>query len=86
MCVHKPTNFAKLDIDDFVDNCEYEPSGKKITTSTGDLKILQHNIRGLNSKLAEIQQMLQTTLALTIMLLSETWLKKHSPVPLPSWL
>ena len=81
MCVHKPTNFAKLDIDDFVDNCEYEPSGKKIITSTGDLKILQHNIRGLNSKLAEIQQILQTTLAPTIMLLSETWLKKHSPVP-----
>ena len=81
MCVHKSTNFAKLDIDDFVDNCEYEPPGKKITSSTGDLKILQHNIRGLNSKLAEIQQMLRTTLVPTVLLLSETWLKKHSPAP-----
>ena len=81
MCVHKLTNLAKLDIDDFVDNCEYEPSGKRISTSRGDLKILQHNIRGLNSKLAEIQQVIQTILAPTILLLSETWLKKHSPVP-----
>ena len=81
MCVHKLTKLGKLDIDDFVDSCEYEPSGKRIPTSHGDLKILHHNIRGLNSKLAELQQVIQTTLAPNIILLSETWLKKHSPVP-----
>ena len=81
MCVHKLTSFAKLDIDDFVDNCDYKPSGKRVSTSRGDMKILQHNIRGLNSKLSDLQQIMKTTLNPDVILLSETWLKKHSPTP-----
>ena len=81
MCVHKIARLADFEIDDFVDNCEYEPSGKRLLTSRGDMKILHHNIRGLNSKLEELKRLMKTTLNPDLILLSETWLKNHSPRP-----
>ena len=79
MCVHKLSRFAKFEIDDFVDNCEYEPPGKRVTACRGDMKILHHNIRGLNSKLDDLKQTLSTTLTPDLILLSETWLKSTLP-------
>ena len=82
MCVHKISNFRKLDVDDFLDSCEYESPDKRILSSPGDLKLPQLNIRRLNSKIPDIHNLMKTCLQPDAILLSETWLKKHSPAPI----
>ena len=81
MCIHNTTNLRALDIDDFIDSCEYESPYKKIEHDPADLKLLQLNIRGLNSKIADLLNLTSTCLQPGAILLSETWLKKHSPIP-----
>ena len=78
MCVHITKN---LDVDDFLDSCEYESPNKKINNNPGDLKLIQLNVRGLNSKLQELNSLMKTCIQPDAFLLSETWLKKHSPIP-----
>ena len=79
MCVHR--NLKNLDVDDFLDSCEYESPNKKIANNPGDLKLIQLNVRGLNSKLQELNSLMKTCIQPDAFLLSETWLKKHSPTP-----
>ena len=86
MCVHKQTKLAHLEIDQEqqVDRCEYVGLNNQIQCDSSDLSILQHNIRGLNSKLGDLNYMLSHSLIQghpDIVLLCETWLTPNSPKP-----
>ena len=89
MCVHRLINHTYLDIEDDLpsDLCDYEDLNNQVLSNSSDLTIIQHNIRGLNSKLGDIDYLLSHTLAHgtpDIALLCETWLTPNSPKPLIS--
>ena len=84
MCVHQLQREHILEFEEFEDNCDYEESGNAINCNPHDLKVLHLNIRGLNSKLFELNQLINNTFNPhhpDIVLLNETWLKQHSPNP-----
>ena len=86
MCIHKITPQAhfEIDHDQHVDNCEYVSLNNQIESDSSDLTILQHNIRGLSSKIGELNYMLSHSLSQghpDIVLLCETWLTPNSPRP-----
>ena len=84
MCVHKLTSPNGIEIEEFDDNCDYEEAGKAINCEPHDLKVIQLNIRGLNSKLFDLNELIDTSFKPhqpDLILLSETWLKQHSPIP-----
>ena len=57
-------------------------AGKAITCNPQDLKLIHLNIRGINSKLFELNQLIDQTFTPhhpDIVLLCETWLKQRSP-------
>ena len=64
------------------DKCDYVQSEEVIKVDESDLVVLQLNIRGLSSKIAQFKSLLEN---LTdgkkpdIILLSETWLNESSP-------
>ena len=82
MCVHRLAESKTLDVDDFLDRCEYEAPNKMISYNPGNLKLLQLNIRGLNSKIPDLCNLMKTCIQPEAILLSETWLKTHSPTPI----
>ena len=70
-----------FDIDN-VNGCDYEELMKNITRSSNDFTIIQHNIRGINSKIGDIKYFINNTYATgypDCILLCETWLGPHSP-------
>ena len=84
MCVHKLTSPIGLEFEEFDDNCDYEEAGEAIECEPHDLKVIHLNIRGLNSKLFELNRLIDVTFKPhrpDVVLLSETWLKQHSPIP-----
>ena len=86
MCIHKisPLAHFEIDHDQHVDNCQYVSLNNQIESDSSDLTILQHNIRGLTSKIGELNYMLSHSLAHghpDIILLCETWLTPNSPRP-----
>ena len=84
MCVHKLVYPSKLDLEEIYDNCEYEKAGVSLDCDNDDLKILQLNVRGLNSKAADLKYLISTTFRPhfpELILLSKTWMKQHSPLP-----
>ena len=81
MCVHRVTTHQGLDTDDFLDSCEYESPNKKIQYDPGDLNLLHLNIRGLNSKIPDLLNLTKNCIQPGAIMISETWLKKHSPTP-----
>ena len=66
------------------DSCDYEETRQAIRCDSSDLSIIQYNIRGINSKLFDLNQLIdsvQTTGYPDIILICESWLKKNSPKP-----
>ena len=72
------------------DKCDYVQPEESIMVNESDLVILQLNIIGLSSKLAELKQLLENlanTKKPDVILLSETWLNKSSPnIILPGYI
>ena len=86
MCVHKLIKTSNLAVDhmELQDSCDYEETKHAIRCDSSDLSIIQYNIRGINSKLSELNQLIdnvQTTGYPDIILICESWLKKNSPRP-----
>ena len=70
-----------FDIDN-LNICDYEELKKDIMRSNNDFTIIQHNIRGINSKIGDIKYLIDNTYVMGIpdcMLLCKTWLGLHSP-------
>ena len=87
MCLVKTNKIAArtrqriFDIDD-LNNCEHEELKNQVMRSSNDFTIIQHNIRGINSKIGDIKHINDNTYVKGIpdcMLLCETWLGPHSP-------
>ena len=75
-------SFAPYDVD--YDSCGYVDVGESISISSGDLAIMQLNIRGLYSKIDKLKALLnECTLGkkIDVILLCETWQSKSSPLP-----
>ena len=73
---------GKLTLSDNVLDCNYIDVAKSINTSNNDLRILQHNIRGVSSKLADLKFLIDNSFnqeSPDIVLLCETWLNDNSP-------
>ena len=86
MCVHKIIQDPRLnlDLETGMDTCDYEDLNRSIQCDSGDLSILQYNIRGLNSKLCNLNNLfdkLQNNGHPDIVLICESWLKTNSPKP-----
>ena len=87
MCIHKLIRGSgpNLDLGTDVDTCDYEDLNNNIQHDSGDLSVLQYNIRGLNSKLGNLNNLLDKLLTNgypDIVLICESWLKSTSPKPL----
>ena len=71
------------------DKCDYVQPEEVIKVNESDLVILQLNIRGLSSKIADLKCLLEKltdTKKPDVILLSETWLNKSSPkISLPGY-
>ena len=71
------------------DKCDYVQPEEIIKVNESDLVVLQLNIRGLSSKLAEFKRLLKNladSKKSDIILLSETWLNKSNPkISLPGY-
>ena len=71
------------------DKCDYVQPEEIIKVNESDLVVLQLNIRGLSSKLAEFKRLLENladSKKPDVILLSETWLNKSSPkISLPGY-
>ena len=86
MCVHKilRNSSLNLDLETGVDTCDYEDLNNSIQCDSGDLSVLQYNIRGLNSKIWNLNHLidkLQNNGHPDIVLICESWLKTNSPKP-----
>ena len=82
MCVHKLTDLPTLEGNYSNDNCTYEDLKKEITCDSSDLSIIHLNIRGLTSKLGDLNHILNNSFSTQhpdIVLLCETWLTSKSP-------
>ena len=87
MCFSKTNEVAaqtgrkSFDIDD-LNVCDYEELKKHVTKSNNDFTIIQHNIRGINSKIGDIKYLIDNTYVTgtpDCTLLCKTWLGPHSP-------
>ena len=84
MCVHKIPGNAGLDLEVGIDTCDYEDLDNSIPYESGDLSVLQYNIRGLSSKIGSLTNLidkLQNNGHPDIVLIRESWLKSNSPRP-----
>ena len=86
MCVHKiqRDSTLNLDLETGIDTCDYEDLNNSIQCDSGDLSVLQYNIRGLNSKLCNLNNLLdklQNNGYPDVLLICESWLKTNSPKP-----
>ena len=85
MCVHKLTNLPNLDCNYETDNCTYEDLNRDIPCDSSDLSIIHFNIRGLTSKLGNLNYILNNSFNTKhpdVVLLCETWLTRRSPKPI----
>ena len=67
---------------DMSDNCDYLDTDKTFDATPTDLLILHTNIRGISSKVMELQHMLDncaTNATPNIVTVCETWLNPFSP-------
>ena len=66
------------------DNCDYKNSTKDYSWTDSDFVTLNLNIRGLYSKLSDLNALIQCVerggISPSIITISETWLTKHSPM------
>ena len=84
MCVHKLTHLPTLEGNYDFDNCTYEDLKNDIPCDSGNLSIIHFNIRGLTSKLGDLNHILSNSFSSKhpdIILLCETWLSSRSPKP-----
>ena len=84
MCVHKLTNLPSLEGNYEIDKCTYEELNKDIPCDSSDLSIIHFNIRGLISKLGDLNYILNNSFSTRhpdVVLLCETWLSSRSPKP-----
>ena len=84
MCVHNLYQHPGLDVNYDTDNCTYDNLNNNIQCDSGDLSIIHLNIRGLNSKIGDLNYILTHSFSTThpdIILLCETWLTNKSPKP-----
>ena len=87
VCVHKLNQLPTLEVNYDTDNCSYDDLDKSIKCDSSDLSIIHLNIRGLSSKIENLNYVLTHSLASShpdIILLCETWLSKRSPKPVIS--
>ena len=87
MCVHKFAKLPSIDGNYDIDNCTYQDLPCSINCDSSDLSIIQLNIRGLNSKIADLNYILNNSFGNKhpdIVLLCETWLTERSPKPIIS--
>ena len=85
MCIHKLNKLPNLVTGYDTDSCSYEDLNNQIQCDSSDLSIIQLNVRGLTSKLGEINYLINhslTTRHPDIILLCETWLTSKSPKPI----
>ena len=84
MCIHKLTNLPSLEGNYDIDNCTYEDLNSDIPCDSSDLSVIQFNIRGLTSKLGDLNYILNNSFNTKhpdVVLLCETWLSTRSPKP-----
>ena len=90
MCVHPVhIGFDELRRDiletkynyDTIDDCDYIELDKTVTKESEDLMVLNLNIRGLYSKLGNLQYLIDNVSKVVpdVVTLSETWSNKHTP-------
>ena len=75
-------SFELYDVD--YDSCDYVDLEESVAIGTGDLVVMQLNIRGLYSKIGKLKTLLNdctTGKKVDIILLCETWQSMTSPVP-----
>ena len=85
MCIHKLTNLPSLEGNYDTDNCSYEDLHNDIPCDSSDLSIIQFNIRGLTSKIGDLNYILNNSFSTKhpdVVLLCETWLSRRSPKPI----
>ena len=92
MCMHQSQRamrsadkYDKTDLilSDSAFDCSYIDVVKSINSNQKDLRILQHNIRGISSKVTYLKHLLDNTFnqeTPDIVLLCETWLNDNSPI------
>ena len=78
-------NYNKPDfaLSDNTYDCSYVDVAKSINSNQKDLRILQHNIRGISSKTTELKHLIDNTFSNEtpdLVLLCETWLNDNSPI------
>ena len=84
MYIHKLTHLPSLEVNYDTDNCTYEELKKDIRYDSSDLSVIQFNIRGLMSKLGDLNHILTNSFSSNhpdVVLLCETWLSDKSPKP-----
>ena len=86
MCVHKHLRTTNNELESSLeDECDYVDIENAIDSNSGDMTIIQHNIRGLNSKIGDLSYLLsniQTSGQPDIPLICESWLKSSCPKPI----
>ena len=84
---NEKTDFAFSDTT--FDDCNYVDVTKSINTYHRDLRIMQHNIRGISSKITELKYLLDNSFnkeTPDVVLLCETWLNdKTPPLQIPGY-
>ena len=84
MCIHKLDQLSIFDTGYNTDQCSYYDLNNQLDCDSSDLSIIQLNIRGLNSKLGELEFIINHSFSTRhpdIILLCETWLTNRSPKP-----
>ena len=84
MCIHKLTKLPSLETNYETDDCTYEDLNKGISCDSSDLSIIHYNIRGLTSKIGDLNYILNNSFNSKhpdVVLLCETWLSCGSPKP-----
>ena len=91
MCMHQSkqalmgeTPTVEFALSDCTIDCSYNEVMKSINSEKNDFRIMQLNIRGLSSKIDELNYLINNTFVKDnpdIILLCETWLTDKSPTP-----
>ena len=82
MCIYKLTHLPSLEVNYNTDNCTYKELKKDIRCDSSDLSVIHFNIRGLMSKIGNLNHNLTNSFSSNhpdIVLLCETWLSSKSP-------
>ena len=86
MCVHKCLKILDTDLGiSTEDNCDYTDTDHTIQCDSSDLTIIQHNIRGITSKISYLNHLINTVQVSghpDVLLICESWLKTSAPKPI----